>query len=212
MPPSELWHTYNRFGFGRSTGSGFPGESIGTLNHFDRWSRLEQATMAFGYGLSSTALQLAHAYSILANGGYDHPITLLRKEEQGVAKRVLSERSAKSLRNALSSVVADGTGRLAQVPGYRIAGKTGTIRKSTNGGYSDNDHVSVFAGMAPLSDPRLVMVVVINQPGGEQYYGGEVAAPVFGAVIADALRLLNIPPDDPKTMFVKRVDRAEDRI
>ncbi len=211
MPASELWHTYSRFGFGQSTGSGFPGESVGTLNHFDRWSQLEQATMAFGYGVSSTTLQLAHAYSVLANGGHDYPVTLVRQDKKPVARQVLSSESAGLLRNALSSVVNDGTGRLAQVPGYRIAGKTGTIRKSTYGGYSDNSHVSVFAGMAPLSKPRLVMVVVINQPSGDQYYGGQVAAPVFGSVIADALRLLNIPPDDPNTMFVERSTNIEDR-
>jgi cell division protein FtsI (penicillin-binding protein 3) len=212
MPASEIWHTYNRFGFGRNTGSGFPGESIGTLNHFDHWSKLEQATMAFGYGLSATPLQLAHAYSILANGGYDHPVTLIRQDEPAAAQRVLSAESAKILRSSLSSVVDEGTGFRAQVPGYRIAGKTGTVRKSTASGYSDESHISVFAGMAPLSDPRLVMVVVISKPAGEQYYGGQVAAPVFGNVIADALRLLNIPPDDPKTMFVDHVIKTEGRI
>jgi cell division protein FtsI (penicillin-binding protein 3) len=211
MPASELWHTYNRFGFGRNTGSGFPGESTGTLNHFDRWSKLEQATMAFGYGLSATPLQLAHAYSVLANGGYDHPVTLIRQDEPAAAQRVLSAESAKILKNALSSVVDDGSGRRAQVPGYRIAGKTGTVRKLTESGYSDDSHFSVFAGMAPLSNPRLVMVVVINKPAGEEYYGGQVAAPVFGHVIADALRLLNIPPDDPKTMFADRISDADGR-
>lgn len=202
MPASELWHTYNRFGFGHSTGSGYPGESTGTLNHFDLWSKLEQATMAFGYGLSTTTLQLTHAYSIIANGGYDYPVTLIKQEEAIKPQRVINSKTAKILRQSLSSVVDDGTGRLAKVPGYRIAGKTGTIRQSTDGGYSDESHTSVFAGMAPLTRPRLVMVVVINKPSGEQYYGGQVAAPVFGNVIADALRLLNIPPDDPKTMFV----------
>ncbi|MBN1378472.1 MAG: penicillin-binding protein 2 [Gammaproteobacteria bacterium] len=211
MPASELWHTYNRFGFGHSTGSGFPGESIGTLNHFDQWSKLEQATMSFGYGLSVTALQLAHAYSILANGGFDRPITLVRQDEPAVAQRVLSAETAETLRNSLSSVVDDGSGRLAKVPGYRIAGKTGTVRKLTKSGYSNESHMSVFAGMAPLSNPRLVMVVVVNKPSGEQYYGGQVAAPVFGNVIADALRLLNIPPDDPKAMFVDRIDKVGGR-
>jgi cell division protein FtsI (penicillin-binding protein 3) len=211
MPASELWHTYNRFGFGRSTGSGFPGESIGTLNHFDQWSKLEQATMAFGYGLSSTTLQLARAYSILANGGFDYPITLVRQDEPAGAQQVLSAESARILRSSLSSVVDEGTGLRAKVPGYRIAGKTGTVRKSTKSGYSDESHIAVFAGMAPLSDPRLVMVVVINKPAGEQYYGGQVAAPVFGNVIADALRLLNIPPDDPKTLFAEYVEQSGGR-
>ena len=209
MPASALWHTYNRFGFGRSTGSGFPGESIGTLNHFDQWGRLEQATMAFGYGLSVTATQLAHAYSILANGGLNLPVTLIKQDKPPAGQRVLSAKSAHILRYALSSVVDEGTGHRAQVPGYRIAGKTGTVRKATDTGYTEEAHTSVFAGMAPLSDPRLVMVVVINKPRGEQYYGGQVAAPVFGHVIADALRLLNIPPDDPKTMLVDSAGQTE---
>jgi cell division protein FtsI (penicillin-binding protein 3) len=212
MPASELWHTYNRFGFGRSTGSGFPGESLGVLNHFDQWSELEQATMAFGYGLSATPLQLAHAYSILANGGYDVPATFVRQDEPPAGKRVLSAATADKLRHMLDSVVDEGgTGHRAQVPGYRIAGKTGTVRRATESGYSDEAHTAVFAGMAPLSRPRLVMVVVISGPQGEQYYGGQVAAPVFAALMSDALRLLNIPPDAPDTLFVERRARVEER-
>ena len=204
MPASEIWHTYNRFGFGRGTGSGFPGEAVGVLNHFDDWGQLEQATMAFGYGLSTTALQLAHAYSVLANGGYDYPVTFVRQTEPTAGSRVLSKASTNQLKFFMSSVVDEGgTGRRAHVPGYRIAGKTGTVRKSTQQGYSDNAHLSIFAGMAPLSDPRLVMVVVINEPQGKQYYGGQVAAPVFASVMADALRLFNIAPDDPQTLIVE---------
>lgn len=204
MPASELWHTYNRFGFGRETDSGFPGEAVGVLNHFDQWRQLEQATMAFGYGLSTTTLQLARAYSVLANGGYEFPVTFVRQIEEAAGRRVLSEVSASQLRQLMSSVVNEGgTGRRAHVPGYRIAGKTGTVRKSTAQGYSDSAHLSIFAGMAPLSNPRLVLVVVIDQPQGDQYYGGQVAAPVFASVMADALRLFNIAPDDPQTLLVE---------
>ena len=196
MPSAELWQSYHRFGFGRSTGSGFPGESEGHLNPFEQWSEIEQATLAYGYSLSTTTLQLAHAYSILANGGYDYPVSFLRQDTPQGA-RVLSQTTAVQLREMLVNVVSEGgTGSRAQIPGYRVAGKTGTVRKPIQGGYSATDYVAVFAGMAPLNNPRLVMVVVINQPQNGEYYGGKVAAPVFAAVMGDALRLLNIPPDD----------------
>lgn len=213
MPASELWHTYNRFGFGRSTGSGFPGEATGVLNHFDKWGRLEHATMAYGYGLSTSTLQLARAYSILANGGYEHPITFIKQSEPAAAQRVISGQSTVIMRQLLSSVVDEGgTGRRAHVPGYRIAGKTGTARKSTQHGYSEQLHISVFAGMAPLSNPRMVMVVMIDEPQSGEYSGGQVAAPVFAAVMADALRLFNVAPDDPQSLYAGSVAAAKGRI
>lgn len=205
MPASDLWHTYTRFGFGQGVGSGFPGESPGVLRNFDSWAKIEQATLAFGYGVSTTAAQLAHAYSVLANGGYDRQISFVPTKSTAGAERVLSERTAGQVRAMLATVVEEGgTGTQASVPGYKIAGKTGTARQATPQGYSEEDYFSIFAGFAPLSDPRLVVVVVINRPEG-QYYGGQVAAPVFAAVMEDALRLLNIAPDDLQTLYARRV-------
>jgi cell division protein FtsI (penicillin-binding protein 3) len=159
--------------------------------------------MAFGYGVSMTATQLAHAYSILANGGYDRPVTFLPQKPPVKGTRVLSAQTARQIRAMLATVVEEGgTGTQASVPGYRIGGKTGTARQATAQGYSEEDHFSLFAGFAPLSNPRLVMVVVIKRPKG-QYYGGQVAAPVFAAVMEDALRLLNVPPDDLQTLYAR---------
>lgn len=204
MPASDLWHIYTRFGFGKGTGSGFPGESPGVLQDSDDWAEIEQATLAFGYGVSMTATQLAHAYSILANGGYDRPVTFVPPKSPVKGASVLSAQTARQIRAMLATVVEEGgTGTQASIPGYRIGGKTGTARQATAQGYSEEDHFSLFAGFAPLSNPRLVMVVVIKRPKG-QYYGGQVAAPVFAAVMEDALRLLNVPPDDLPTLYARR--------
>lgn len=209
MPAGDLWHTYIRFGFGQGTGSGFPGESPGVLQDFDSWAKIEQATLAFGYGLSTTATQLVHAYSILANGGYDLPVSFIFKKSPAEGTRVLSEQTAEQIRAMLATVVEEGgTGVQANVPGYKIGGKTGTARQATAQGYSEEDYFSLFAGFAPLSDPRLVLVVVINRPQG-QYSGGQVAAPVFAAVMEDALRLLNVPPDDLQTLYARSPNSRE---
>jgi cell division protein FtsI (penicillin-binding protein 3) len=199
LDPEALWGIYHRVGFGAVTGSGFPGEAAGVLSDAGRWRELERATLGFGYGLSVTALQLAQAYAVLAADGVHRPATFMRdtSEAPGSGRRVLSQKTTAQLRGMLESVVgAQGTGNRAAVPGYRVAGKTGTVRKSTAGGYSEDRYVSVFAGMAPASNPRLVAVVVINEPDDGAYYGGEVAAPVFSRVVGGALRLLDVPPDN----------------
>lgn len=196
LDPDHLWKTYDAMGFGKLSGIGFPGEIPGILTHHSRWHPIEQATLAFGYGLNVTTLQLAQAYAILASDGVRRPSSLLRVEQSPQGERVLSKTVARDVRAMLETVVSSaGTGRRADVPGYRIAGKTGTVHKSTAGGYSEDRYVSVFAGMAPASQPRLVMVVMVNEPGGEQYYGGQVAAPVFARVMEGALHTLNVAPD-----------------
>jgi cell division protein FtsI (penicillin-binding protein 3) len=212
MPASDLWHVYNRFGFGRITNSGFPGEVSGYLGHFDRWSTAEHATLSYGYGLATTALQLAHAYSIIANGGSSYPVSFQLRREPPVATRVLAEKTVGEIRRMLVSAVnGDGTGRAARVPGYKIAGKTGTARKSVAGGYSEDEYVALFVGMAPATGPELVTVVVINNPGGGKYYGSEIAAPVFANVMRDALRLLNVAPDDIDSLYVDSDINTGDR-
>lgn len=197
LSAEELWALFARFGFGQGTESGFPGEVSGQLPHFRGWSRFEQATLSFGYGLSVTSLQLARAYASLAADGLLRPTSLLRVDEAPEGEQVVSAKTARALRAMLETVVSsEGTAPLAAVPGYRVGGKTGTARKSVSGGYAKDKYLAIFAGMVPVSHPRLVMVVMIDEPTAGKYYGGQVAAPVFSKVMAGALRLLNIPPDD----------------
>ncbi|MGA7801765.1 MAG: penicillin-binding transpeptidase domain-containing protein [Gammaproteobacteria bacterium] len=196
ISPKRQWSMLTRMGFGERTGSGFPGEVSGTLPFYRQWPEIERASLAFGYGVSVTALQLARAYAVLADGGIRRPVTFLKLDKPPAGHRVMTSRIAREMRAMLETVVSpEGTGDKARVPGYRVAGKTGTVHKSIAGGYAKHRYISVFAGMAPASDPRLVMVVMINDPQGV-YYGGLVAAPVFARVMAGALRLLDVPPDD----------------
>ncbi|MET0066327.1 MAG: penicillin-binding protein 2 [Candidatus Thiodiazotropha sp.] len=196
MEPEILWNLYARLGFGESPFTQFPGESSGRLPHFSDWSTFEQATLSFGYGLSVSPLQLTRAYAVLANDGVRLPVSLLKLDEIPKGERVLRQSTARSVVHMLEGVVApDGTAPLAAVPGYRVAGKTGTAKKSVAGGYAEDKYLSLFVGMVPASHPRLVMAVLIDEPRGEEYYGGLVAAPVFSRVMSGALRLLNIPPD-----------------
>ncbi|CAG8998697.1 MAG: Peptidoglycan D,D-transpeptidase FtsI [Candidatus Celerinatantimonas neptuna] len=191
----SLLSTFYTVGFGNILGTGLDGEATGIMPNRHRWSDFELATMAFGYGLTVTPLQLAHAYSILGSGGIDRPISILKLTKPPQGKRVFKEKNTRMLLKMLESVVSDqGTAPLAQVPGYQVAGKTGTSRKADAGGYSDN-YVALFAGVAPVSNPRLAIAVVVNNPQGDQYSGGQVAAPVFGKVMGGSLQYLNVPPD-----------------
>jgi len=193
----QLWGVLAGFGIGQLTESGFPGESAGVLNDPEYWRPVGQATMAYGYGLSVTALQLAQAYATIAAGGVRRPVSLVRLDSPPAGRRVLSAASATAVKDMLETVVSPrGTGQRAAIANFRVAGKTGTAWKSTVGGYSKDRYLAVFAGLAPVSDPRLVAVVVIDEPRGEDYYGGEVAAPVFATIVSGALRLLAVAPDD----------------
>lgn len=198
MRKSVLGRLYHRLGFGRSTKVGFPGETPGQLRHFRDWRAFEHATLAFGYGLSVTTLQLAQAYGVLAADGIKRPVSLLKRPERAPAERILSATTARQVRTMLETVIsAKGTARLAAIEGYRVAGKTGTAKKAIRGGYSSKHYRAVFAGMVPASRPRFVMVVMVDEPRGRHYYGGKVAAPVFAKVMEGALRLFNVPPDNP---------------
>lgn len=194
---ARYWHVLDAFGFGHAPMTGYPAESAGRLPYFREWVAVEQATLAYGYGVSASILQLANAYAVLANDGVKVPASLLKRKRAPQGERILSARTATAVRRMLEAVTgADGTAPLAQVAGYRVAGKTGTVKKlGADGEYSDNRYRSLFVGMAPATDPRLVMAVVIDEPRGKQYYGGQVAAPVFSNVMAEALRLLNVSPD-----------------
>ncbi len=203
ITPEHLWQAFASVGLGADSGSGFPGEPSGLLTDFGAWHDIQRATVSYGYGLSVTAMQLARAYAALASDGRPLPVSFLRRSEAQAAELaalyepVLSKSSLRSVRQMLERVVEKGgTGTRAAVPGYRIAGKTGTVKKSGAGGYIEDSYLALFAGMAPASDPRLAMVVVIDEPRSEKYYGGAVAAPVFSRVMAGALRMMDIPPDN----------------
>jgi cell division protein FtsI (penicillin-binding protein 3) len=196
LEPEYLWEIINRFGIGRLTNSGFPGESPGLLNDFSHWREIGQATLAYGYGLSLTPLQLTQAYAVFAAGGIRLPASFLRVERAEKGERVIAPATAAAIVGMLEQVVSsDGTGKKAAVPGYRVAGKTGTSWKYQAGGYSTDRYIAVFAGLAPATKPRLVIVVLIDEPSGDKYYGGDVAAPLFSAVMSGALRYLAVPPD-----------------
>ena len=195
----SMWEMLRHAGFGQPTGVQLPGEVAGLLNPYSSWVPVEQASISFGYGISVTPLQLARAYLALANDGMALPLTLQHSETIPQGEHIMSSKTARRLQSMLELAVSDaGTGKAAQVADYRVAGKTGTVRKLTPDGYSEDKYVAWFAGFAPVNSPRLVMVITVDEPARGAYYGGEVAAPVFGHVMAGALRLLDIPPDAPR--------------
>ena len=201
MPPKYLWSIYHKLGFGVSAGSGFPGEANGTIRDYKKWNDFDRAIMSFGYGFNSSALQLARAYTALADDGILHSVSLLKREEDDHPVRVFSAKTAKSVRQMMETVLMkDGTAYEARVDGYTAAGKTGTVKKASAGGYTEKNYFAVFAGMAPATDPRLIIVVMIDEPSAGQYYGGLVSAPVFSKVMAGALRILDVAPDQKETM------------
>jgi cell division protein FtsI (penicillin-binding protein 3) len=196
LPGEVLWQSFSDLGFGQASAIGFPGEASGQLASFQRWAKIDHATLSFGYGLSVTPMQLAQAYGVLAANGMQRPVSLVRLDEPSPGKRVMGAATAQAVRTMLEAVVSiEGTAPAAAIPGYRVAGKTGTVKKSEAGGYSDDRYIATFAGMVPASDPRLVMAVMINEPSAGKFYGGQVAAPVFAKVMTGAVRLLNIAPD-----------------
>jgi len=196
LEPDQLWSTMTEFGLGSLTASGFPGESAGLLTHYNHWQEISQATLAYGYGVSVTPLQLAQAYAALGNDGNMRPVSLIALDKPNEGNRILSSETSRAIRRMMEEVVRPGgTGTKANIAGYRVAGKTGTTWKFAAGGYSHDKYLSIFAGLAPASDPRLAAVVIIDEPTGNLYYGSDVAAPVFADVIAESLRMLAVPPD-----------------
>lgn len=198
LPPQDIWRTLTHLGFGQVTTSGYPGESAGLLPNYAQWRPIGIVTMSHGYGLSVTPLQLVHAYATIGGFGVTRPVSFLRVEGPTPAERALDEHVCRELVGMLESVVAaEGTGKLAAIPGYRVSGKTGTAWKATAGGYSTDRYMAVFGGVAPTTAPRLAAVVVIDEPNAGQHMGGQVAAPVFSRVVGGALRLLAVAPDQP---------------
>jgi cell division protein FtsI (penicillin-binding protein 3) len=202
IPREQLWSVLSAAGFGSPPKSGFPGEVSGRLRDYQRWRPIEQATMSYGHGISVSLLQLARAYTIFATEGVLQPLTLLKREQPVTGPRAVSPETALAVRTMLESVtLSGGTGVRAQVLGYRVAGKTGTAHKFVDGAYAADRYVSSFVGFAPASAPRLLVAVMIDEPGADEYYGGVVAAPVFSAVMSEALRMRAVPPDAPVTVM-----------
>ena len=202
LPPMQLWNLLRRLGFGDRTNSGFPGESGGKLTDHPVWYKSDVATLAYGYGVAVTTLQLARAYAILADHGVRYPVSFLKLDAPPKGDPVIPPKIAEEVDTMLQSVVngKEGTGHLAKVPGYTVAGKTGTAYIAGPGGYDKKKYVGDFIGFAPVSNPQLVIAVVIRNPhdAKHRHFGGETAAPVFSKVMAESLRLMNVPPDDLK--------------
>lgn len=197
LPPEAIWTMYARLGFGRPAGTGFPGEAAGLMPARPPVRDAERAALAYGYGLSTTPLQLASAYATIAADGVRRPVSFLALDQAPAGEQVMSAAVARQVRTMMEAVVMKGgTAPQAAVAGYRVAGKTGTARKAAAGGYAENAYLAYFAGFAPASRPRLAMVVMMDEPSERYYYGGRAAAPVFSRVMSGALRLLNVPPDD----------------
>lgn len=196
LPPDELWDVLHRVGFGENTGIGFPGEQDGSLVKHHPWGQFVLATLSFGYGMSATALQLTRAYSIFANHGIKVPVSLFKLTAPPQGERVLSEKVTQQVLLLLETVFAKGSPAHAlSIEGYRAAGKSGTSKLAGGGGYQKHRYTSSFVGIAPLSQPRLVVTVVIHDPRGKDYYGGRVAGPIFQKIMEGSLRLLDVPPD-----------------
>ena len=197
LNPEFTRELFQRVGFGEVIGSGFPGETVGNLPAYRKWDQVTQATFAFGYGLSVSSLQLARAYSVLANDGVLKDVSLVALDSEQASQRVIDAEISQKVRRMLRAASGvSGTGKRAMIDGYSVGGKTGTLHKvKTGGGYDESRYMSAFAGLSPAVNPRLVTVVVIDEPRDGSYFGGLVAAPVFSEVTGSALRLLQVTPD-----------------
>jgi cell division protein FtsI (penicillin-binding protein 3) len=211
MPPQEMWDMFTSVGFGQQPKFGFPGAVAGRLRPYKSWRPIEQATMSYGQGISVSLIQVAHAYTIFARDGDLIPLSFRKLDQPPVGQRIISEKTAREVRAMLETVTSpEGTAPKAQVPGYRVAGKTGTAYKIEGGKYVKK-YVGSFVGFAPVSNPRLIIAVMIDEPT-VQHYGGDVAAPVFSAVAASALRALDVPPDSSVTNIVIPKDAAKESL
>lgn len=207
LPPEDLRDVFYRVGVGQLSGTGFPGEALGKLPNPRRWHPTERAALAFGHGMTLTALQLAHAYTVFATGGILRPTAILKQQNVPEGSRVIDVKHSQQVLNMLKAVTqTGGTATRANIKAYPVAGKTGTAHKVGEGGYADDKYIALFAGLAPADNPEIVMVVIINEPPQEHYYGGEAAAPVFARVAEGTLRLLQVPPSQspPQQKVVAR--------
>jgi len=210
LTPEEMWDMYSAVGFGQAPKIGFRGAVAGTLHPYKKWAESDQARIAFGYGLSGSLFQVARAYTIFARDGELVPITIERSPEFKPGTKVISPKTAQEMRAMLETVtLPGGTAVKAQVDGYRVGGKTGTAHKLVGKGYG-NKYLAYFAGIAPISAPRISVAVMIDEPTGGSYYGGDVAAPVFSTIVSETLRTLNVLPDiTTRQASIETVEPAE---
>ncbi len=208
MAAEDLGAFYRDLGFGAPPQTGFPGEAKGLLRPAAKWKPIEQATMAYGHGISVSLLQIARAYTVFTGEGHLLPLSLVRRDARPIGKPLLSRETAREVAHMMEMAVGPGgTAPRAAVPGYRVAGKTGTAHKPEGGGYAEHKYVSSFVGFGPVSDPRFIVAVMLDEPGGGRYYGGDVGAPVFASVMGAALRMAAVPPDAPQTLNVQAPPR-----
>ena len=210
LQPQQMWEMFTTAGFGQQPKLGFPGAVAGRVRPYKSWRPIEQATMSYGHGISTSLIQIAQSYLVFARDGDMIPVSLQKAGDQPIGRRVLSEKTARDVRAMLEMAAGpEGTAPKAQVPGYRVAGKTGTAHKLVNGQYA-NKYVSSFVGFAPVSDPRIIVAVMVDEPSNGFHYGGQVAAPVFSAVTASALRALNVAPDSTVTDIIVPTNAVEE--
>ena len=203
MPAERVGTLYRELGFGLAPQTGFPGEAKGLLRPWAQWRPIEQATMSYGHGISVSLLQVARAYTVFTNDGELLPLSLLKRDSEAIGKRLFATRTVAEVTKMMEAAASPGgTAPQARVPGYRVAGKTGTAHKPEAGGYAEHKYVSSFVGFAPVSDPRFIVAVMLDEPLGAKYYGGDVGAPVFSSVMGAALRMMAVPPDAPATLNV----------
>ena len=209
LSPEEVWGGFKNLGFGRHPLTGFPGEAKGVLRHYSQWSEIERLILSYGYGMSTSLLQLARAYAALAADGMMPEVNLVMRPQGSPPQktRVFSERTARLVKRMLIEVVARGSGRLAKAHGYTTAGKTGTVRKSVKGGYLEETHASLFVGFAPATDPKIALAVIIDEPKADEYLGGVVAAPIFSEIVTNTLRRMRVPEDEPVASPMYRLTR-----
>ncbi len=201
MSPERMGTFYRELGFGAAPQTGFPGEARGQLRPWSQWRPIEQATMSYGHGISVSLLQLARAYTVFTNGGELLPLALEKRDAHPIGKRVITQDTSLEVTKMMEmAVMPGGTAPLGRVPGYRVAGKTGTAYKAEQGGYAEHKYRSSFVGFAPASNPRLIVAVMIDEPQGAHHFGGDVGAPVFSSVMGAALRMMSVPPDAPATL------------
>ncbi|MDN5873133.1 MAG: penicillin-binding protein 2 [Sinobacteraceae bacterium] len=196
LGPEAIWQGYRAFGLGQRTGIGLPDEAVPTLRPWQTWRDVATATASYGYGIAFSLVQMVQAYCAIANDGLMPRVHIVADRNNVPPRRVMSPHIARRVRHMLETVVSpDGTAPKAAVPGYRVAGKTGTSRMTVNGSYARGKYHAIFAGMLPADRPQLVAMVIINAPAGYNYFGGSVAAPVFSSVMSAAARMMQIAPD-----------------
>jgi cell division protein FtsI (penicillin-binding protein 3) len=196
LPPEKLWGLYNELGFGVTPKTGFPGETSGRLRAASTWKPIEQATMGYGYGVSVSAIQLARAYTVFTNDGVLLPVTFLKRDGDVIGRQIISAKTARAMSRMLENVT-ELAAKKGQVQGYRVAGKTGTAYKLIDGQYDQSRYLASFVGYGPVSNPRYILAITIDEPSAGKHYGSEVSAPVFSSVMTQALRMAGVPPDAP---------------